>query len=99
MENEDNSTKSTLLTDEDLKNENLNSRAQYHELSGDKEEIVKLLRWTFSEIYNCLDTLLDTNRESSLAYTKLEEAQMWAIKSITHNKLKISKEDINEIKK
>lgn len=74
--------------EEELKNENLHARARYHQLSPEKDKAVKMMRWAFSEIYKCLDTMLDQNRESSLAYTKLEEAQMWAIKSITHNKLK-----------
>lgn len=76
------------INEEDLKNENLHNRAKYHELSPEKEQYVKLIRFAFSEMYKCIDELLDANRESSLAYTKLEEAQMWAIKSITHNKLK-----------
>lgn len=33
-----------------------------------------------------MDETLKPSRATSLVYTKLEEAQMWAIKSITHNK-------------
>ena len=87
------------LNEEDLKNENLNPRAQYKNLDETKQELVKLLRWAFSEMYNCFDAILDSNRESSLAYTKMEEAQMWAIKSIAHNDISLSKEDIEEFKK
>ncbi len=87
------------MTEEDLKNENLHNKAKYHELTGEKEEIVKLIRWAFSEMYNCFDALLESNRESSLAYTKMEEAQMWAIKSVTHNNYSKTIDDIAEFKK
>ena len=87
------------LTEENLKDENLHDRARSYNLSPEKEEIVKLIRWAFSEMYNCFDAMLETNRESSLAYTKLEEAQMWAIKSVTHNNYSKTMDEISEFKK
>ena len=37
----------------------------------------------FSDIYNCIEKLCENSREKSLAITKLEEAQFWAIKGIS----------------
>ncbi len=34
-------------------------------------------------MYDVLDVNCKNNREISIAYTKLEEAQMWAIKGIS----------------
>lgn len=74
------------LMDEDLKNENLHEKAQYTKCDTEHEEKIKLIRFAFSEMYKCFDQVITNNREASLAYTKMEEAQMWAIKSITREK-------------
>lgn len=37
----------------------------------------------FSDVYDFIETNCKPSREISLAITKLEEAQMWAIKGIT----------------
>lgn len=71
------------FNEEDLKNENLHPTAQYTICDPEHERKISLVRFAFSEIYKCIDELLVNNRESSLAKTKLEESQMWAIKSIT----------------
>lgn len=78
--------------DEELKNENLHPTAQYIKCDSDHEHQIALIRFAFSEMYKCFDEILLDSRESSLARTKLEEAQMWAIKSITREP-QIIKED------
>lgn len=72
--------------EEELKNENLHEKARYTKCYKDHEYNIKLIRFAFSEMYKCLDEVLKDNREASLAYTKMEEAQIWAIKSITREK-------------
>ena len=80
------------VTEEDLANENLHPCAQYTICDSDHEHKIKLIRFAFSEMYKCMDEVLGNSRETSLAYTKMEEAQMWAIKSITREP-QILKED------
>lgn len=81
----------TEVTEEDLKNENLHPKAQYTQCDDDHNYKISLVRFAFSEMYKCLDELLLDSRESSLAYTKMEEAQMWAIKSVTRESQLIEK--------
>ena len=79
------------VTNEDLKNENLHVRARYNDnLTEDQATKVRYVRFAFSEMYKCLDEIFEgkLSREASLAYTKMEEAQAWAIKEITHEGMK-----------
>lgn len=71
------------FNEDELKNENLHPKAQYMNCTDNQDYKIKLVRFAFSEMYKCMDEVLGQSRESSLAYTKLEEAQMWAIKGIT----------------
>lgn len=41
------------------------------------------IRNMFSDVYDFIETNCKQSRETSLAITKLEEAQFWAIKGIT----------------
>lgn len=41
------------------------------------------LKEAFDVLFNKINTLCVSSRETSLAITKLEEAQMWATKSIS----------------
>ena len=61
----------------------LHEKASYLEVNEKQKERIEEVRKYFSEMYNAIDTLCKTNREYSLAITKLEEAQFWAIKSIS----------------
>jgi len=61
----------------------LHEKAKYLDVNDEQQERINYIRQIFSEVYKSIDETCKTNRESSLVYTKLEEAQFWAIKSIT----------------
>lgn len=63
----------------------MNDRAKFVEVSKEQQDRIDLIRSSFSNMYDVLDINCkgSFNREMSLAYTKLEEAQFWAIKGIT----------------
>ncbi len=48
------------------------------------------LREAFSAIYRLIEMSTPNSRERSLAITNLEQAAMWASKSITHGKEKLN---------
>lgn len=51
--------------------------------SEDMTTRMNTLRMEFQRVLNIIETIVPNNRERSLAITKLEEASMWANKSIT----------------
>ena len=61
----------------------MNERAKYLEVSKEKQDKIDLIRSSFSNMYDVIDINCKNSRETSLALTKLEEAQFWAIKGIT----------------
>lgn len=61
----------------------MNDKAKFVAVSKEQQDKIDLIRSSFSNMYDVLDINCKTSRETSLAYTKLEEAQMWAIKGIT----------------
>lgn len=61
----------------------MNDRAKFTEVSQEQQDRIDLIRSTFSKVYDVLDINCKNSRETSLAITKLEEAQFWAIKGIT----------------
>ena len=61
----------------------MNKRAKYLEVSKEKQDKIDLIRSSFSNMYDVIDINCKNSRETSLALTKLEEAQFWAIKGIT----------------
>ena len=61
----------------------MNDRAKFIEVNKEQQDKIDLIRSSFSNMYDVLDINCSFNRETSLAYTKLEEAQFWAIKGIT----------------
>lgn len=61
----------------------MNNRAKFIEVSSEQQDRIDLIRSSFSNMYDVLDINCKGSRETSLAYTKLEEAQFWAIKGIT----------------
>ncbi len=61
----------------------LHEKAKYLEVNEEQQQKIDYLRLIFSEIYKSVDAICKPSRETSLAITKLEEAQFWAIKSVT----------------
>lgn len=64
----------------------MNNRAKYiaaDEEKNKKNNRIQYIRECFSIIYDEIDLRCKPSRETSLALTKLEEAQFWAIKGVT----------------
>ena len=61
----------------------MNKRAEFLEINESQKEKIEKLRSLFSDMYDEIDNICKGSRETSLVYTKLEEAQFWAIKSIS----------------
>ncbi len=61
----------------------MNNRAKFLETTEEQKDRIELIRSTFSKVYDVMDINCKNSRETSLAITKLEEAQFWAIKGIT----------------
>lgn len=65
----------------------MNDRAKYTKVKEEQQNRINQVRHTFSNIYDLIEKELCKNgRETSLAITKLEEAQFWAIKGITRER-------------
>ena len=61
----------------------MNKRAEFKEISDNQRDKIELIRLAFSNMYDLIDNNCKQSRETSLVYTKLEEAQFWATKGIT----------------
>lgn len=61
----------------------MNDRAKFTEVTKEQQDRIDLIRSSFSNMYDVIDINCKNSRETSLAITKLEEAQFWAIKGIT----------------
>ena len=61
----------------------LNEKASFLETTEEQKERIDKIRIAFSNMYDAVDNLCKNSREKSLAITKLEEAQFWAIKGIS----------------
>ena len=61
----------------------MHDKAKFIEVNDDQEFRIEEIRHKFSDIFNAIDNLCIPSHETSLAITKLEEAQFWAIKGIT----------------
>ena len=64
----------------------MNDRAKYIEVNKEQQDKIDLIRNSFSNMYDVIDINCKQSRETSLALTKLEETQFWAIKGITREK-------------
>lgn len=64
----------------------MNEKAKYTEVNEEQNNRIDDIRNMFSDVYNFIETNCKPSRETSLAITKLEEAQFWAIKGITREK-------------
>lgn len=69
----------------------MNEKAKFLEITEEQKEKINKIRLSFSDIYNCIEKLYENSREKSLAITKLEEAQFWAIKGISREEKKYEK--------
>lgn len=69
----------------------MNEKAKFIEITEEQKEKINKIRLGFSDIYNCIEKLCENSREKSLAITKLEEAQFWAIKGISREEKKYEK--------
>ena len=61
----------------------MNDRAKYLAVDEEKNNRIQHIREVFSTLYDEIEKNCKGSRETSLVYTKLEEAQFWAIKGIT----------------
>lgn len=66
-----------------MEEKELNERAVYTEVNEDQQRRIDDIRLMFSKMYDVVETVCKPSRETSLAITKLEEAQFWAIKGIS----------------
>lgn len=64
----------------------MNDRAKYLEVSEEKNQRISAVREQFSNLYDFIEKNCKQGRETALVFTKLEEAQFWAIKGITREK-------------
>lgn len=64
----------------------MNEKAKILNVNANQEHRINEIRELFSGVYNFLEETCKPSRETSLAITKLEEAQFWAIKGITREK-------------
>lgn len=64
----------------------MNDRAKYTDVNEEKQNRIDDIRNMFSDVYDFIETNCKSSRETSLAITKIEEAQFWTIKGITREK-------------
>jgi hypothetical protein len=65
----------------------MNDKAKHIDTTEEQKQRIEQLRITFSDVYGLLELWCKPSRETSLAITKLEEAQFWAIKGISREKM------------
>lgn len=61
----------------------MNQKAKYTEVNQEQQARIDKVRYMFSGMYDIIEQHCKPGRETSLAITKLEEAQFWAIKGIS----------------
>lgn len=61
----------------------LNEKAKFTKVNHEQKNRINKIRLMFSNMYNCIEENCKSSRETSLAITKLEEAQFWTIKGIS----------------
>lgn len=71
-----------------MEHDELDRRAQYTNVKPEQAIRIDTIRLLFSNLYQQIDENCKPSRETSLAITKLEEAQFWAIKGISREENK-----------
>ena len=66
-----------------MEEKELNKKAVYTEVTPEQQARIDTIRLLFSNTYDFIEENCKPSRETSLAITKLEEAQFWAIKGIS----------------
>jgi len=66
-------------------NPNIENNFTYHKPEPGQPEIYQEIRDKAKELAYLIDTKVPASREQSLAFTKLEEAVMWANAGIARN--------------
>lgn len=66
-----------------MEEKELNKKAVYMEVTPEQQARIDTIRLLFSNTYDFIEENCKPSRETSLAITKLEEAQFWAIKGIS----------------
>lgn len=61
----------------------MNKKAEYTEVNQEQQARIDKIRYMFSGMYDLIEQYCKPRRETSLAITKLEEAQFWTIKGIS----------------
>lgn len=61
----------------------MNQKAKYTEVNQEQQARIDKVRYMFSGMYDIIEQHCKPGRETSLAITKLEEAQFWTIKGIS----------------
>ena len=74
-----------------------NDKAKYNQVNDEQQSRIDYFRDSMSDIYDTVGELCKPGRETSLALTKLEEAQMWAIKGITRESQQPVEDNIRNI--
>ena len=66
----------------------MNEKSKYLEVTDEQKEKIDRVREAFSDLFDLVEQNCIASRETSLAITKLEEAQFWAIKGISRENCK-----------
>lgn len=61
----------------------MNEKAKFIKTNEMQNKRIEEIRVAFSNLYEKIEKLCKSSRETSLSMTKLEEAQFWAIKGIS----------------
>lgn len=61
----------------------MHNKAKFLNTTDEQKERIEKIRLAFSNIYEIIENVCKGSRETALVFTKLEEAQFWAIKGIT----------------
>lgn len=61
----------------------IKEKADFIEVSEEQQKRIDEIRKAFSNLYETIESLCVSSRETSLSITKIEEAQFWAIKGIS----------------